>query len=245
MRAHMKIAVLEMGLLSEALQEKHGNFFTMIQTWLNSAVQGTDIKLSFERFSICQGDLLPKAEAFDAYVISGSKHSVYEDLPWIAQSKAFLNELKDKHIPMFGICFGHQLMAEAFGGKVEKSHKGWGFGTDRYEFEHGAQEVLVVHQDQVVQLPESAQVQGQSSHCEYGVLAYDFAAKSTQFHPEFTKELVNDLLHQYQETVGVAQTQAALAHLPEACLDNRLFAQQIIAFFQAHLSESTCALSSK
>ncbi|AUZ05659.2 type 1 glutamine amidotransferase [Vitreoscilla stercoraria] len=242
MKTHIHIAVLEMGILPEALEEKHGHFFSMIQTWLGAAAQEAMVEISFQRFSICNRDDLPQAEAFDAYVISGSKHSVYEDLPWIHDSKLFLNELRHKNIPMFGICFGHQLMAEAFGGKVEKSSKGWGFGTDTYQFADGqSQEVLVVHQDQVVVLPETAHVIGQSAHCEYGALEYDFAAKSTQFHPEFNPALVQDLLLQYQDTVGIDQAQAALAHLPSACLNNQAFAQEVIAFFQTNLANLSCA----
>lgn len=246
MKTHINIAVLEMGVLPEALENKHGHFFSMIQTWLGTAAKEAELDVNFQRFGICNGDDLPQAEAFDAYVISGSKHSVYEDLPWIHASKTFLNELKSKNIPIFGICFGHQLMAEAFGGKVEKSAKGWGFGTDVYQFLDGTeQEVLVVHQDQVVMLPETAQVIGQSSHCEYGALEYDFAAKSTQFHPEFHQELVKDLLVQYQDTVGIEQAQLALEHLPHACLNNQAFAKDIIAFFKNHLANLGCANSSQ
>lgn len=242
MNTHINIAILEMGVLPEALQDKHGHFFSMIQTWLSTAAKEAAVDVSFQRFSICSGDDLPQAQAFDAYVISGSKHSVYEDLPWIHDSKRFLNELKHQNIPMFGICFGHQLMAEAFGGKVEKSAKGWGFGTDVYQFADGTeQEVLVVHQDQVVLLPEAAKIIGQSLHCEYGALEYDFAAKSTQFHPEFNQDLVKDLLLQYQDTVGIEQAQTALAHLPSACLNNQAFAQDAIAFFKTHLANASCA----
>lgn len=229
----MKIAVLEMGLLPPTLAERHGGFFELIRTWLLGHAQaGVDLK--FSQFVVCDGGVLPEPSDFDAYVISGSKHSVYEDLPWIQDTKVFLNRLADLHIPMFGICFGHQLMAEAFGGKVEKSNKGWGIGTDVYQFANRTQEVLVVHQDQVTVLPTSVQVQAQSAHCDYGVLQYDFPACSAQFHPEFTQALVLDLLVRGRGDFGEEVAAGAEQKTGQAQLNNAQFADEVVAFFQQH-----------
>ena len=159
-----------MGLLPENLAQKHGSFFDLIRTWLGSS--GQEVELEYQQFIVCNGDALPVPADFDAYVVSGSKHSVYEDFPWIKATKVFLNQVAVLKIPMFGICFGHQLMAEAFGGKVEKSDKGWGVGIDSYQMGNVEQEVLVYHQDQVVRLPDSAKVRAHSDHCEYGALEY-------------------------------------------------------------------------
>lgn len=223
-----KIAILEMGTLPEHLAQSHGSFFELIKNWLSPAITNEVI---FSQFTICLGDSFPEPNDFDAYVISGSKHSVYEDLPWIHASKHFLQTLKQLDIPMFGICFGHQLMAETFGGKVEKSQKGWGVGIDEYQLPHKQQQVLVIHQDQVVQLPTQAQVIGQSKHCEFGVIDYEFGAKSVQFHPEFTPNLVTDLLQHYKSTLGESCYQDALQKVTHADLNNQYFSQQIINFF--------------
>lgn len=237
----LKIAILEMGVLSEELANRHGNFFELIRNWLTPACEE---EVTFEQFTICLGDALPKPTDFDAYVISGSKHSVYEDLPWINESKRFLQTLKQLDIPMFGICFGHQLMAEAFGGKVEKSNKGWGVGIDEYQLSNHQQHVLVIHQDQVITAPTDSQVVGQSAHCELGMLDYDFAAKSVQFHPEFTPELVSDLLNQYRNTLGEELTKKALNKVSQANLNNLQFAQQIMHFFKHHAHGTHCISSS-
>ena len=228
----MKIAILEMGVLPETLAQKHGSFFDLIRTWLGNNEQ--DVALEYSQFVVCNGDALPAPSDFDAYVVSGSKFSVYEDLPWIHATKAFLNQVAALKIPMFGICFGHQLMAEAFGGKVEKSDKGWGVGIDCYQFADVAQDVLVYHQDQVMSLPESAQVRAHSGHCEYGVLEYDFPALSVQFHPEFTQGLVMDLLERSRSDFGEEAAARAEAKTQHADLHNQRIANHVVAFFQQH-----------
>lgn len=233
----MKIAILEMGLLPETLAQKHGSFFDLIRNWLGHSEQEAD--LEFSQFVVCQGDALPAPADFDAYVVSGSKFSVYEDLQWIHATKAFLNQVAALKIPMFGICFGHQLMAEAFGGKVEKSAKGWGVGIDHYQFASMEQDVLVFHQDQVVRLPESAHVRAHSDHCQYGALEYDFPALSVQFHPEFTQGLVMDLLARGRSDFGEATTDIAEVKTEHAKLNNSRFAQHVLAFFQQHQSAAT------
>ena len=228
----MKIAILEMGLLPENLAQKHGSFFELIRTWLGNS--GQEVELEYQQFIVCNGDALPAPADFDAYVVSGSKHSVYEDLPWIQATKVFLNQVAALKIPMFGICFGHQLMAEAFGGKVEKSDKGWGVGIDSYQMGNVEQEVLVYHQDQVVRLPESAKVRAHSDHCEYGALEYDFPALSVQFHPEFTQGLVLDLLERGRSEFGDDKTNRAESQTEQAQLHNQQFAQHVVTFFQQH-----------
>lgn len=239
MKKTINIAVLEMGVLPDALAHRHGNFFQLVEQWLGRDAADN---VCFSQLTVCEGAVLPQPQAFDAYVVSGSKHSVYEDLPWIQESKAFLLRLKQLGIPMFGICFGHQLMAEAFGGTVEKSPKGWGAGIDRYQMGEQQHDVLVVHQDQVVVLPEEAKVIGQSAHCEYGVLEYGFAAQSTQFHPEFTPELVADLLQQYRPQFGDDFTNRALLDLEQADLCNQVFAKRVMDFFVEHTATANAVL---
>ena len=85
----MKIAILEMGLLPENLAQKHGSFFELIRTWLSSS--GQEVELEYQQFIVCNGDALPVPADFDAYVVSGSKHSVYAALPWIKATKEFFN----------------------------------------------------------------------------------------------------------------------------------------------------------
>ena len=117
-------------------------------------------------------------------------------------AEGFLRGVKGR-ARLVGVCFGHQIMAEAFGGKVERSERGWGVGLQRYEvIEHtafmsgeDAVSIPVSHQDQIVQQPPATRILAASGFSPFGVLAWeDQPALSMQFHPEFTPEYAKALV---------------------------------------------------
>ncbi|CAN7575186.1 type 1 glutamine amidotransferase [Phenylobacterium sp. LjRoot225] len=144
-------------------------------------------------FAVDAGELPATPEACDAYLITGSSAGVYDGLPWIADLKGFLAAAKGR-AALVGVCFGHQVMAEAFGGRVIKSPKGWGIGAQTYRLLRrepwmaDAAEIRLPgsHQDQVVEAPPGAEVVAASDFTPFGALAYrDQPAISLQLHPEF------------------------------------------------------------
>jgi GMP synthase-like glutamine amidotransferase len=144
-------------------------------------------------FAADEGELPPHPDACDAYLVTGSSAGAYDPSPWIGELKAFLVEAKGR-AKLVGVCFGHQVMAEAFGGKVVKSPKGWGLGEHTYRvlkrepwMDRGGEIRLPAsHQDQVVELPPGAEVVAGSAFTPMGALAYrDQPAISLQLHPEF------------------------------------------------------------
>ena len=86
----------------------------------------------YTTYEVREGKLPSAPEEQDGYIVTGSPAGVYDDLPWIEPLKTFLVQAKGK-AKLVGICFGHQIMAEAFGGRVEKSDRGWGIGLHRYQ----------------------------------------------------------------------------------------------------------------
>ncbi|MEM7743834.1 MAG: type 1 glutamine amidotransferase [Pseudomonadota bacterium] len=139
--------------------------------------------------------------------MTGSKHGVYDDLPWIEPLKEFLRAARAARVPQIGICFGHQIMAEAFGGRAEKSERGWGCGVHRYTtlgragWCRQAPESFTMHamhQDQVTALPDDATVLATSDFCPYAMVAYgdpeEPHAISIQPHPEFDATFAAALL---------------------------------------------------
>ena len=181
----MRIGLLETGEPPEALQPTFGRYGGMFQTLL-----GPDH--AYTTYDVQAGQLPATAGEQDAFLITGSAAGAYDPLPWIAPLSDFLRAAKGQ-VPLVGVCFGHQIMAQAFGGQVEKSERGWGVGLHRYAIEQpqgwtDADSVAVPasHQDQVVSLPPGATVVGGSAFTPFGMLSYDdSSAISMQFHPEF------------------------------------------------------------
>lgn len=195
----MRIGIIETGAPPGSLAEHFGTYDAMFRQLL-----GQDFAV--ESFKVAEGVLPPAPTACSAYLITGSPAGVYDELAWIARLKAFLQDAKGQ-AKLVGICFGHQIMAEAFGGKVEKSAKGWGLGLHRYEIKAQADwmdrvravAVPVSHQDQVVMPPSSARVIGGNSFTPYGILAYtDQPAISFQCHPEFDPVYARALIERMQ-----------------------------------------------
>lgn len=149
-------------------------------------------------FDVEAGELPAAPESCPAYLITGSSSGVYDNTPWIGDLTGFLNAAKGR-AALVGVCFGHQVMAQAFGGQVIKSPKGWGLGEQTYDvlrsepwmpepWMDGATQVRLPgsHQDQVVQAPPGAEVMAASDFTPFGAFAYrDQPAISIQLHPEF------------------------------------------------------------
>lgn len=217
----MKIGILETGAPPEPLIPRFSAYPAMFERLL--AAPGR----SFESFDVAAGRYPASPEAFDAYVVTGSPAGVYDDLPWIEPLQRFLVAAKGR-AALVGVCFGHQVMAQAFGGKVEKSHRGWGVGLHTYEVrrrlswmdEAATIAVPASHQDQVVALPPGATVAAASDFSPFGALDYgDARAFSIQLHPEFEPDYAKALVEIRSKTLGPERAEAALASL-EAPNDN-------------------------
>lgn len=181
----MKVAILETGRPPAALVERFGDYPAMFERMLGPG-------FAIDRIGVAAGELPADPAAYGAYLITGSPTGVYDPLPWIEPLKDFLRAATDRKL--VGICFGHQIMAEAFGGHVEKSVNGWGIGLQRYEVdrvETWMDEVKTIaipvsHQDQIVTQPPNTRVVASSPFTPFAALAWtDRPAISVQFHPEF------------------------------------------------------------
>jgi GMP synthase-like glutamine amidotransferase len=191
----MNLAILETGVPPGDLGERFGRYPDMYRRMLGLADP-------LPSYQVSAGEWPARAEDHDAYIISGSPAGVYEPLPWIRDLTAFIRQA---HGParLVGICFGHQAMAQALGGEVAKSPKGWGAGlhdyqvTARQAWMDPAEQVSIPasHQDQVVAQPPGTQVTLASAFTPYAGLAWDGGtAISFQFHPEFDPAFAKALI---------------------------------------------------
>ena len=172
----------------------------------------------YETFDVTKGELPPSPTACDAYIVSGSLAEADTDADWISALKDFLCQARGK-AALVGICFGHQVMAEAFGGRVARSDKGWGIGLHTYAVTNrrpwmddaGALCLAAAHQDQVVGLPPNATVIAGSYFCPIAAIEYDdCAAISFQAHPEFDPDFARALINTNKQA-RYAPAQAAVA----------------------------------
>lgn len=189
----MRLAILETGRPPGDLAQRFGDYPEMFGRLLGS---GFDI----ETYEARSGQL-PVPDAHDAYLITGSPAGVYDPLPWIEPLLDFIR--RARRSKMVGVCFGHQAMAQALGGEVEKSVKGWSTGLHRYAVVHrepwmtDANTIAIPasHQDQVVVQPPNTRIVAASDFTPFAALAWtDRPAISFQFHPEFTPEFAAALI---------------------------------------------------
>jgi GMP synthase-like glutamine amidotransferase len=184
----MKIGILETGRPPRELQEKHGTYADLFARLLDG--HGFD----FVGYAVVDGVFPESVRSADGWLITGSRHGVYEPHDWIPPLEHFIRESLDEGVPMVGICFGHQIMAQAMGGKVEKFSGGWKVGGTDYTLNGAPMRLIAWHQDQVVEKPDGAVCFAEAGDCRYAALAYGRSGLSLQPHPEFDRAFSRDLL---------------------------------------------------
>lgn len=226
----MKIGILETGRPPAELEPVFGRYDAMFKRLIG---EGRDVRT----YHVAGGEFPAEPEEQAAYIVTGSPAGVYEDHPWIPPLKDFLRRAKGK-TRLVGICFGHQIMAEAFGGRVEKSERGWGVGLHRYDVVEQAPwmdavdsfAIPVSHQDQIVEQPPCSRVLAASAFTPFAVLEYeDQPAISFQCHPEFEPGFAEALIE--HRRARLPDPDAAIASL-EKPSDRKRVGQWIHRFLE-------------
>jgi GMP synthase-like glutamine amidotransferase len=200
---------------------------------------GHDIELV--RYDVDLGQFPDTVDECDGWVCGPSRSSTYDDLPWRAEAEALLRDIVNVEAPYVGICFGHQLLAQALGAHVEQAADGWQVGAHDYELVERAPwmdpdadriTVIASHQDQVVDLPEGADLllQEADGGCPIAGFTLGERAWTIQPHPEFIAPLADHLLAGRIELIGAERVAAARASLTRP-LDRARIASWIARFF--------------
>lgn len=217
----------------EQFQDQHGNYPEMIAEVLGVAAEALGIDVEFVNYDVEHGTYPTSVGECDGYVISGSRKSAYDDEPWIHALIEYTRTLHAAKSKTVGICFGHQIIADALGGKTLGAEAGWGVGIQEYDvleprwfMEPAVDQYTLIasHKDQVAQLPEGAELLASSDHCPNSMYVIGDHILTMQGHPEFVRaysavlmDFRRDLLGPDVYTNGIASLDKPLMREVVAC----------------------------
>jgi len=203
----MRAGVLVTGRPPEGLEPRFGSYGDMVSRLLAVMPELEECRY----YEALEGELPASPDECSAYVITGSAASVYDGMPWIQATGEFCVSAHEAGAGLLGICFGHQLIARYFGGRVEKSERGWGVGIHQYTIAEtaswmspraGVLSTIALHQDQVVEPPPGARVLAGSEFCPYGMLSIGDRVLTIQTHPEMSTGYAFELFEARKAVYG-------------------------------------------
>lgn len=229
----MRVVLLQTDQVLERFQPEHGDYPAMFSAVLDAPDVDVEVVDVRER--------IPAPCSAEGYVITGSRHSVYDDLPWIAPLADFLRIEIDAGKKVVGICFGHQLLAHFFGGEVGPARVGWEVGVKETEIcapqpwmKPAASTVNLIssHKDQVLRLPEGAVITARSPDCRVAGFALGDNVITFQGHPEFRKGYSQALMSHRRELLGEEKYAEGVRSL-ERPTDEDLVGRWILGFLRS------------
>ena len=232
----MKIGLLKCGKVHPELYPVYGDYDGMFKVYFSRYIPSIDLDV----FDIVKGDYPPTLSGYDGFVSSGSLSAVYDNDKWIKEYQRFVVKLYEEQCKHVGICFGHQMIAQALGGKVERSERGWGMGIKKLSIydrtswtDNDKKEIYLIssHQDQVTVLPKKARLLAGNSHCPFGIFSVDDHVFAIQSHPEFTITYHKASVELRRKSVSPDIIQQALNSMTKQT-DEKIVAGWIKNFFE-------------
>ncbi len=237
----MKIGILQCDSVLAEYQAEFGDYPQMIIKMFEAITDELNFKLVFQVYNIIDNEYPEDLDECDVYITTGSKASVYDDLVWINPLKQFIRDLDVAHKKLVGICFGHQLIADALGGKTRPSAEGWGVGLSRNKMvTHktwmkpplAELKIIVSHKDQVAILPTCSELLAASDFCPHFMYQIGDHIMCIQGHPEFLPGYSETLMGHRRKILGESVYQAGVSSLRIAP-DDKIFTHWMLNFFNA------------
>jgi GMP synthase-like glutamine amidotransferase len=238
----MRIGVLEADHVPQRYRTIAGGYGDMFRSMVETADPTVDVVV----YDAVHGPLPASPHECDGWMLTGSAASVYDQAPWIDDLSELVRVLDAARAPLVGVCFGHQLLAHALGGRTEKAEVGWGVGALPMEITGGpawmepplqTARLLYSHQDQVTALPPDAVVLASADHCPVAMFSVGSHLVGLQAHPEFGVPYLRALLEDRVDPIGAEPTAAALRSLDEPT-DEAVVARWLVAFLRRAAAET-------
>ncbi len=236
----MRIGILQCDSTNKNFRDKHGDYPKMFISLFHSI----DPLLHFTIYDVRLGKYPKTIKECDAYLITGSRSSVYDDELWIQKLENFVLETHQKKHPILGICFGHQIIAKALGGMTEKAEQGWGTGVQSFHKTATKSwlnpnldrfSLLVFYQDQVTRLPEGAELIAESEFCPIASFHIANHILTFQGHPEFEKPYTKALLELREEILSPEIFSEGIKSLEES-VQPEVVTQWMIKFLRKNVA---------
>ena len=233
----MKVGMLECDHVSDSLKNVYGDYSQMFENLFPD--------INFRNYDVIEGQFPDAVDECEAYLVTGSKHSVYDDIPWIHQLKQFVQQIYAQEKYYIGICFGHQMLAEALGGHVGKSENGWCVGMHSFQLVKKEEwmepyqdkmNLLMSCQDQVQRMPDNSTLLAESIDCQVGMFKVGECMLGIQGHPEFQKDYNRALIESRVDRIATAKVKESFDSL-KLHHDGDIFVQWVMNFLEkCHIS---------
>jgi GMP synthase-like glutamine amidotransferase len=202
-----------------------------------------DVGFAGEMVTFNAGDdqFPPSVETCDAYLVGGSPVSVYDDFAWITRLMDFVRQAHSRRMPLVGICFGHQLIAQALGGQVELAEGGWLLGLKSFAVREkpvwmhsdaASYQIYHINQDQVCKLPSDAVHLGTSDVCEFSMFTIGQHVLCIQGHPEQPLRAMHNFIRELGDEVPADVRQSAYVSFQQAEPDRLIVGGWIRRFLE-------------
>lgn len=239
----MRIGLLKCDTVAPDLLHLGGDYSDMFRSLFSTYAPQVEIVV----YDVTRGEYPQSLDEVSGYLTTGSRYSVYDEEPWILRLKDFVRTAYTAGKKFIGVCFGHQMIAHALGGKVAPSERGWGVGVKEVfivkrmpwmEPPLISYDLMVVHQDQVEVLPPGAVLLGENSYCPHSLYQVGNHFLSMQAHPEFEAPFVDHLLRYRLKRIGTETVDEALKTLNRS-LHRRGIVRWMLNFLQHSGADSS------
>ena len=216
-----RLGLLQCDVVPEDLRDRFADYPDMFETaFANSAVD-----VDWRVYNVLDDQFPAAIDEVDGFITTGARAAVYDQMPWYNALAELIRTIDAAGVPLVGICFGHQAIADALGGEVINSPKGWGIGVHEYKTAGQAAwmspaqptfHVPACHQDQIVSLPPGSELLASNAHCENFIVQFSPSSLGVQGHPEFEPEYLDTLIELRREILpeAVASNAKASLHTP-------------------------------